>query len=154
MPKKIMLLRLRTHSHQSYQVSLKPVSLPRTIQCCKCSLKQENSGRLENRLLWRLWCESKADQDMNQMQEMKQGVVKENKTNQKCTTASPSAHTELPLMKHMCSGIAPFVFCSGELSSRRGPASIPGSVIQKSGFFFLLLFYLLFIGIYQCINTT
>lgn len=54
----------------------------------------------------------------------------------KCTTASPSAHTELPLVKHMSSGIALFVFFSGGLSSRRGPASIPGSVIQKSVFFF------------------
>lgn len=73
---------------------------------------------------------------------MEQGAVKENKTNQvttvklaKCTTTSPSAHTELPLVKHMCSGIAPFVFYSGGLSSRRGLASIPGSVIQKSVFF-------------------
>lgn len=84
---------------------------------------------------------------------MEQGTVKENKTNQvttvmlvKCTTASPSAYTELPLVKHMCPGIAPFVFYSGGLFSRRGSASIPGSVIQEYffSFFFSTCYSLVF----------
>lgn len=87
---------------------------------------------------------------------MEQGTVEENKTNQvtavklvRCTTASPSAHAELPLVKHMCSGIAPFAFYSGGLSSRRGPASIPGSLIQEYfffSFFFSTCYSLVFIG--------
>lgn len=86
------------------------------------------------------------DQDMNQRQEMEQGTVKEDKTNQvttaklvKCTTASPSAPTELPLVKYICVQVLLHLSFTQVDHPEEG-ASTPGSVMQKGIFFFLLLF--------------